>query len=154
MRLPDRKQMRLKNFDYSSEGAYFVTACLQNRLQLFENQQAKEMIEKWILKIEEKYEVVKVDYFVVMGDHIHIIIFINEKCQIDLPRIMKWFKSMTTNEYILCVREGIYEPFEKKFWQRSYYDHIIRNEEDLNEKREYILNNPEKEYEKSTYIRV
>ena len=60
---------------------------------------------------------------------------------------MDWFKTMTTNEYIRGVRQGIYEPFDKKFWQRSYNDHIIRNDEDLNEKREYIINNPLKEIE-------
>ncbi len=150
----DRKRLRLKGYDYSTEGAYFVTVCLQNRLPLFENNQAKKMIEKWILKIEEKYKTIAIDYYIVMKDHIHIIIFINDKISTDLPQIMDWFKTMTTNEYIRGVREGIYEPFEKKFWQRSYYDHIIRNEEDLNEKREYILNNPEKEYEKSTYLKI
>ncbi len=108
------------------------------------------MIENWILKIEEKFENITIDYYVVMKDHVHIIIFIDRQEEISLFEIMKWFKTMTTNEYIRGVRAGIYESFEKKFWQRSYYEHIIRNDEDLLEKREYILNNPFKELEKET----
>ena len=70
------------------------------------------------------------------------------KNEADIPSVMDWFKTMTTNEYIRGVKDGIYIPFEKKLWQRSYYDHIIRNDEDLNEKRQYILDNPLKELAK------
>lgn len=144
----ERKRLRLVNYDYSNVGAYFVTVCLNNRgVPLFAGNAAKEMIEKWILKIEENYDNVAMDYYVVMKDHVHMIILINQKSATDLPEIMDWFKTMTTNEYIRGVRQGIYEPFDKKFWQRSYNDHIIRNDEDLNEKREYIINNPLKEIE-------
>ena len=154
MREEDRKRMRLRDFDYSSEGAYFVTLCLQKKLSLFENHQAKEMVEKWIVEIENKYENVTVDCYVVMEDHVHLILFITEGNQISLSEIMKWFKTMTTNEYIRGVRDRVYEPFEKKLWQRSFYDHIIRNDEDLNEKREYVMNNPAKKYERSTFLKI
>ena len=154
MREKDRKRMRLRDFDYSSEGAYFLTLCLQKKLSLFENHQAKEMVEKWIVEIENKYENVTVDCYVVMEDHVHLILFITEGNQISLSEIMKWFKTMTTNEYIRGVRDGVYEPFEKKLWQRSFYDHIIRNDEDLNEKREYVMNNPAKKRERSTFLKI
>lgn len=154
MREEDRKRMRLRDFDYSSEGAYFVTLCLQKKLSLFENHQAKEMVEKWIVEIENKYENVTVDCYVVMEDHVHLILFITEGNQISLSEIMKWFKTMTTNEYIRGVRDRVYEPFEKKLWQRSFYDHIIRNDEDLNEKREYVMNNPAKKRERSTFLKI
>ena len=53
----ERKRLRLENYDYSDEGAYFVTICLNNRSEtLFDNENAKQMIEQWILKLEEKYE--------------------------------------------------------------------------------------------------
>ena len=154
MREKDRKRMRLRDFDYSSEGAYFLTLCLQKKLSLFENHQAKEMVEKWIVEIENKYENVTVDCYVVMEDHVHLILFITEGNQISLSEIMKWFKTMTTNEYIRGVRDRVYEPFEKKLWQRSFYDHIIRNDEDLKEKREYVMNNPAKKYERSTFLKI
>ena len=154
MREKDRKRMRLRDFDYSSEGAYFLTLCLQKKLSLFENHQAKEMVEKWIVEIENKYENVTVDCYVVMEDHVHLILFITEGNQNSLSEIMKWFKTMTTNEYIRGVRDRVYEPFEKKLWQRSFYDHIIRNDEDLNEKREYVMNNPAKKRERSTFLKI
>ena len=49
---------------------------------------------------------------------------------------------MVTNEYIKGVKKGLYIPFDKKLWQRGYYEHIIRNERDLFEIRKYIKENP------------
>ena len=51
---------------------------------------------------------------------------------------------MTTNDYIKSVKENHLKPFDKKLWQKSYYEHIIRNEIDYKEIAEYILNNPKK----------
>ena len=56
--------------------------------------------------------------------------------------IVQWFKTMATNNYIRGVKNNGWEPFEKRFWQRNYYEHIIRNEKELNQIREYIINNP------------
>lgn len=50
---------------------------------------------------------------------------------------------MSTNEYIRNVKENRWESFEKRLWQRNYYEHIIRNEHDCNRIREYIVSNPE-----------
>jgi len=59
-----------------------------------------------------------------------------------LGEIVQWFKTMTTNEYIRGVKQNGWTPFPGKLWQRNYYEHIIRNENDLNRIREYIFNNP------------
>jgi putative transposase len=59
-----------------------------------------------------------------------------------LPRVMQWFKTMTTNHYIRGVKENGWMPFEKRVWQRNYYDHIIRSEADLIRIQTYIRNNP------------
>ena len=59
-----------------------------------------------------------------------------------LRDIVGWFKTMTTNEYIANVKNNIFPPFDKKIWQRNYYEHIIRDERDYIETKEYILNNP------------
>lgn len=56
--------------------------------------------------------------------------------------MMKWYKTQTTNAYIRRVQGGGLPPFQKQFWQRSYYDHILRNDADLAETRQYIRNNP------------
>lgn len=59
-----------------------------------------------------------------------------------LQEMIQWFKTMTTNEYIKNIRENNWTPFNKRLWQRSFYDHVIRNEQELNRIREYIINNP------------
>ena len=60
-----------------------------------------------------------------------------------LGQYISWFKRMTTNKYIYYVKNDGWESFNKRLWQRNYYDHIIRNEKSLNKIREYISNNPE-----------
>ena len=59
-----------------------------------------------------------------------------------LPDIMQWYKTMTTNEYIRCVKTAGWPPFAGKVWHRSYYDRIIRDEDDLLRIRTYITNKP------------
>jgi putative transposase len=61
-----------------------------------------------------------------------------------LPRIIQWFKTMTTNEYIHHVKNDDWRSFDKKLWQRNYYEHIIRDETGLTRIREYIRHNPER----------
>ncbi|MDN3512246.1 MAG: hypothetical protein NG784_13220, partial [Candidatus Jettenia sp.] len=59
-----------------------------------------------------------------------------------LGRIVQAFKSVTTHEYIIGVKENSWPPFPGKLWQQNYYEHIVRNEDKLNKIREYIINNP------------
>lgn len=95
--LPKRKNLRLKEFDYTQNGCYFITICTHNRQNLF-----------------------------------------GEIVGATLQDVVGWFKTMTTNEYIKNVKSGEYEPFDKKLWQRNYYEHIIRDENDYLTKAEYI----------------
>jgi putative transposase len=59
-----------------------------------------------------------------------------------LGQVVQWFKTMTTNAYIRGVKQNGWEPFPGKFWQRNYYERIIRNERELNAIRQYIYDNP------------
>jgi len=68
-----------------------------------------------------------------------------------LHRVIQWFKTMTTNEYIRGVKNFGWEPFHRKLWQRNYYEHIIRDEKSYWEISEYILNNPVKWMEDKYY---
>ena len=61
-----------------------------------------------------------------------------------LHRIMQWFKTMTTNEYIRGVKEHDWESFPGKLWQRNYYEHVVRTDAELDQVRQYILDNPAK----------
>lgn len=71
-----------------------------------------------------------------MPDHIHLIIILNRTKRISLSAIIQSFKSLITKDF----RDKLNTP--EKFWQRSFYDHVIRNEKAYLEKKMYILNNP------------
>jgi REP element-mobilizing transposase RayT len=84
-----------------------------------------------------------------MPDHVHMIVRIKERhAGRSLPDVVRFFKTMTTNAYIQGVKDGTFPPFNRKIWQKSYYDHVIRNQQDYNEAWEYIESNPQKWIEK------
>ena len=66
----------------------------------------------------------------------------NKKRNATIGDAMDWFKTMTTNEYIRGVKNNNWQTFEKKFWQRNYYEHIIRDEQSYLKISDYIVNNP------------
>ena len=155
-----RKSIRLKNYDYSSNGYYFVTICVQNREKLFGEivgatlcgrpNNPDKIITKWLLELENKFNDIKIDEYIIMPNHIHFIIKrMGEHTGSPLRDIIGWFKTMTTNEYIAGVKSGKFIPFKGRLWQRNYYEHIIRNYDDYINIAEYIQNNPLKwEYDK------
>jgi putative transposase len=59
-----------------------------------------------------------------------------------LSTIVQWFKTMTTNEYIRQVKHSGWPPFPGKLWQRNYFEHVVRNEDELAKIRQYIADNP------------
>ncbi len=281
-----RRSIRLKGYDYSSNGAYYITINTQNREFFFGDiidaemvlNDAGRMIEEWYKKLPDKFPGVELDEYVVMPDHFHCIVVIDDSGQTDnikgqthgsartaavfdtdcviknennlkhvganlrvhpkipnigkftinkndsnidnniddkmdsmigdiddreilgqthgsaptgvfdtdcviknennfkhvgahlcvhpnlpnigkfainendpniiynadIPRIIQWFKTMTTNEYIRGVKNLGWMPFNKKMWQRNYYEHIIRDDGSLERIRNYIINNPGK----------
>lgn len=155
MEQPQRKWNRLPEYDYTETDVYFITICTQERQQLFFMEQAtkkgtgmaltgsgsNQIIHKWVAETERKYPGISVDLYVVMPNHIHMLLATKNQ---SLPDIMRFFKTMTTNEYIQWVKTGRASPFHGKLWQKSYYDHIIRNQRDYNEIWQYIENNPQK----------
>ena len=164
----NRKSTRLKKYDYSKNGAYFVTICINDGVELFwekgENMVSPVrlsdiglMIEKWWIKTFEKYyNEIKIGKYVIMPNHLHGIIYIvganpcirpinksnikNEYAGVG--KYVSWFKRMSTNEYIRNRRRSSWPHFDKRFWHRNFYDHIIRDEKDLMRIHEYIENNP------------
>ena len=152
---PICKPIRLKNYDYGKEGYYFITLCVQNKKHLFEiekNNVGNDLcvvppmqnliIHKWLKETENKFNII-IDKYVIMPNHIHAIIKITERhAGRSLQDVMRWFKTMTTNEYIKGIKNNNLKPFDKKLWQKSYYDHVIRGEADYKEIWDYIENNP------------
>ena len=125
------------------------------------------MVKQSWCELPEKFLNIILDTFIIMPNHFHGIIVITkegghkrDEHRKDSPgegehkvrpygteentigRILQIFKSVTTHKYALGVKENEWKPFPGKLWQKNYYDHIIRNEEELSEIREYILNNP------------
>ena len=159
---PNRKKLRLQGFDYSGNAYSFITLCTYERQRLFDVSKLddqmyvipseslqNQILEKWLEELETKFSVT-VDQYIVMSDHIHFILAIGEDFAKNnhgetLSDIMGWYKTMTTNEYIAYVKQGLLSPFKRKIWQKSYYDHIIRNYQDYLDVKKYLANNPIKE---------
>ena len=144
-----RKKLRLEQYDYSSHGAYFVTVCTHERAELFgEAGQPSEVADKMKEVFEavlEKYTYMRCPQYVVMPNHLHALIVIEDMKNVSdksIAEFMRSFKSQSTVEYIRMVKAGKAKPFEGKLWQRSYYDHVIRNEQDFQEVWKYIAENP------------
>jgi putative transposase len=166
-----RRSIRLKGYDYSQAGLYFITICVQGRLSLFGDvvnddmvlNDAGKMVEKWYYDLENKFPDIKCHEKVVMPNHFHCIVenvgpvgadlrvcldnmgeppILGEHVGSPLHRVVQWFKTMTTNEYIRGVKQSGWQPFYRKLWQRNYWEHIIRDEQSFQRIAEYIINNP------------
>ena len=167
-----RRSIRLKGYDYSQAGAYFVTICANKRTCLFGGvfdrqirlNDAGRMVKDVWEEIPIHYSNIELDAFVIMPNHIHGIINIvgagpcacpdgGEQLNIgqpqgvaptglSLPNIIHRFKTMTTKRYIDGIKNNGWPPFHGRVWQRNYYEHIIRNNDELKQIREYIMNNP------------
>ncbi|WP_150538301.1 transposase [Actinobacillus vicugnae] len=151
--LPQRKIIRLQHYDYSENGLYFMTICVQDRLCLLghilnakmELSAAGKMIEECYLELEQYFPTVKCLDYVIMPNHIHFILHFENKenlVRYSLFEVIQRFKSRTNVEYIKNVKQNNWQPFNKKLWQRSYYEHIVRDEKDYLMIAEYIDNNP------------
>ena len=151
MMQPVRKSPRLKNYDYSSNGAYFITICTHNRKMLFgpvgADSISARMAERTFCETIEKYPNVECPIFVVMPNHFHAIIEISRADMESAPtvsEIVQSFKRYSTLEYIKMVKRGDVPPFDQRIWQHSYHDHIIRGEQDYLKIWQYIDSNPAK----------
>jgi len=215
-----RRSIRLKDYDYSQDGAYFITICTQDRACLFgetadTNMQcnaAGQMATSEWLTLPKRFPIIRLDEFVIMPNHIHGILWINRatvgaglvpalglapahgnrattrvapttdahknatpvgaglvpahglvsahgpvpahplvpahgnrattRVAPTVGDIVGTFKSLTTVAYIRGVETSGWPTFRGRLWQRNYYEHIIRNDESLNQIRQYILDNP------------
>ncbi len=173
-----RHSIRLKGYDYSQAGAYYVTIVVQNRACLFGNvadaemqlNDAGRMVRSQWECLPQRFPSVELDESIVMPNHFHGIIVIADETIAGRPHegppqggrpqggrpqgshptgndaalgeVIGAWKSIVTNEYIEGARRLNWEPFYRKLWQRNYWEHIIRDEADLNRIREYITNNP------------
>jgi REP element-mobilizing transposase RayT len=162
----ERKKIRLRDYDYSKNGYYFITICTKNREEWFGAIESGtmclsrfgEVAKNFWVEIPQHFKEVRTGEFSVMPNHLHGILIIEEKMvgnaymrshqgnafmhslqdktKMLLPKIIQQYKASVTHK-INDLQNGI--PFQ---WQRSFYDHVIRNEIELSRIREYIQNNP------------
>ena len=164
-----RRSLRLQHFDYTSAGVYFITICTNQRACIFGHMAAgatqpsdagKIILSVWD-EIPVHYPNVKTDGFVVMPNHIHGIIGINAPASPAIPPLvgtrftlrvqgpLRGIAPKTIGEIVRAFKARCTHAINKSqsaqgisIWQRNYYEHIIRNENDLTAIREYITNNP------------
>ena len=159
---PQRKPLRLTDYDYSAPGAYFLTLCAKDKKPLFGqvvgggDLDAPQMllsangliVQKYLQKMA-LYRQTKIEQYVVMPNHIHIVLSVTQGCgssksptptNAAVPQFVSVLKR-------LCNREaGI------SLWQRGYHDRIIRNEREGRKIGEYVQNNPQKWQQDCFYI--
>jgi REP element-mobilizing transposase RayT len=155
-----RRSIRIKGYDYSRAGAYFVTICTHGRECLFGeimdgemrlNDAGQAAQAEWV-RLPERFQSIELDEFVIMPNHLHGIILVgaglappdggapNRGAASSAPtlgNILRAFKSISAIAVNrLLGRSG------RSLWQRNYYEHIVRSENELAHIREYIANNP------------
>ena len=164
MPLPSRKLPRLRNCDYSAPGAYFITICTHEKKCLFgrippnaEGAEVNvllspigEIVKACIIDLPSHYTNVSVDHWVIMPNHIHILIQIREEkgCQarcFDIPNIIGKYKASVTR------RVGKDLLFREKLWQSSFFAHVVRGQEDYSRIWNYISGNPSRWLEDHLY---
>ena len=155
MNLPKRKPTRLKGYDYSQNGAYFITICTNDKKCILGNivgqglapaeiilSQYGKIAKEQLLDLENRYKTIEINKYVIMPNHIHIIAFLDNTAGASpcptISDVICSFKSLTTR---ICNKSNN-KP--QKIFQSSFHDHIIRGEKDYRKIWEYIDSNVER----------
>ena len=161
MELPKRKQNRLTEYDYSQPGAYFITICTHNKQMLFwENVGASiarqekpqlsfygNVVQEAILNIPKIYPTISVDNYVVMPNHIHLLLQIHTD---DSGRAML---APTIAKVVQQMKGYVTKQLGVSVWQKLFHDHVVRGEKDYLEIWNYIEGNPSKWEEDCFYVK-
>jgi len=150
MEQPQRKRIRIEDYDYSAPGAYFITVCTGNREKLLWKDVGADIIrpeqpplsalgkivKQAILQIPTHYESVVIDKYCIMPDHIHLLLRIESSMD---GRIIS---APTLSTVVGSMKRWVSRQSGRPIWQKSFYDHGIRNQTDYDMIWEYIENNP------------
>ena len=143
LELHKRHSIRIPEYDYSTPNSYFITICTNKRQcilsKICDNSNNYlldfgKIIDRHIKKCKEKYEDISIDNYVIMPNHIHLIITIKQG--------QPWATAPTIATIISTLKTMVTKEIGYSIWQRNYYEHIIRNEKEYLEIFEYIENNP------------
>ena len=151
MELSKRKPTRLKEYDYSTPGAYFITICTKNKKQILskivgdgvldvpKNILTKygEIADKYLRQMNEFYNNISVEKYVIMPNHIHLILRILENGTSGTPSPT----NSVVSKFVSTFKRFCNREFGENIFQRSYHDHIIRSENDYGKIWEYLDTN-------------
>jgi len=158
---PCRKPNRISGYDYSQNGAYFITVCTQDRRKLLSNitvgtpvpgcpqEPHTELLhhgrvaEKYIRQMDAFYSHISVDRYVIMPDHIHLLISVHGT-EGHPGRYVPAERTSTIGRFVGTFKRFCNKEYGMNIWQSRYYDHVIRNKQDYDEIWQYIENNPRK----------
>lgn len=160
MALPKRKNLRLTHYDYGQPGSYFLTVCTENKAKLLGEivgggvldtphirlSSYGTVVERITRDFNDFYADIAVDAFVIMPNHVHLLLTIHPS--VGSPRTA----TPTIPSWMGAWKRKINREVGRAIWQRSYYDHIVRGEQDYGEIWQYIANNPARWQEDSLYI--
>ncbi|MBE6682208.1 MAG: hypothetical protein E7600_07985 [Ruminococcaceae bacterium] len=159
-RLPERKNIRLKGCTYSEQGAYFITVCTKYRKEILGRidvgdgvldvpnvilSKHGQIAEKYIMQMQNFYDNIHVEYYVIMPNHVHmILIVLNDVILKDSNGTSRTPSPTNTviSKFISTFKRFCNQEIGENIWQRAYHDHIIRNDDDLEKHIEYIIRNP------------
>ncbi len=162
MKLKLRKPNRLENYDYSQNGAYFITICVKDRKPILSKIVGTgvpdcpktlllpygKIAEKYINKLNIFYNNISIDKYVIMPDHIHLLISISDgQSGTPVPtdsNIIINNKNSIIAKFVSTFKRFCNKEYDNNIWQPRYYDHVIRNQDDYNEIFQYIDNNTKK----------
>ena len=153
MERPVRKPNRLRGYDYSQPGCYFVTICVRDRLPLLRRgaqcapasdlpplTEAGRAVEQAIKGISEHYEMISVDKYVVMPNHVHLLLRIEN----DGRTLCAPTKRTSVARVIKMMKEAVTKSIGLPIWQKGYHDHVVRDDTDYLRIWDYIETNPAK----------
>ncbi len=171
MELQKRKPNRLKHYDYSSGGYYFITICTQNKQKIFGSivgcgvldapktklSNIGRIVENQLMIMSNFYPAIKIEKYVIMPNHIHLIIKISNNKVSDERSNQRCVGDAAPYNNTLSNFIGTFKRFTNKecghsLWQNSFYDHVIRDENDYLRIWNYIDTNPQKWAEDVYYL--
>ena len=154
-KFPQRKVNRLKDWDYSEKGCYFITICVKDRkcilsticvgcgvldAPVVELTKYGHIVDEQIKTMNEIYKNINVQHYVIMPNHIHLLIRIRDDGRSGTPAPTKG--NAVVARFVSTFKRFCNKEYGDNIWQRGYYDHVIRDQRDYDDIYRYIENNP------------
>ena len=143
-KLPTRRSNRLKTFDYTSNNTYFITFCVRDGQCLLWERQAQSWthaLSEWgqvvsnAIETIDGFQSIHLGPYVIMPNHVHAVINI-DACESD--------RRVHLSNVVRFIKSSVTKTLGQSIWQKSYYDHVVRDEKEYKRIWEYIENNPDK----------